>query len=607
MLNILRYILFIAGMGLHNAMLATVPDTVLLASKGKALYNIYLDGASGPTLRFAGAELKKYLDQISGAGFSIASAPGNKTIVLSASQKEFSNKTENNYRISKDRNKIYFSAADETGVLYAVYDFLSRLGCHWAAPAFEFYNGAHEYVPRNHTLIYSHTQNDLQAPVFKYRKLYIEEGLSHNSTNLVQLAEWMPKARFNILVAPINYQGHGKVQWDNWRENLSPELKKRGIKVEVGGHGYQNFLNASMESGTLFSKHPEWFGMNKDGQRSPDKKWVCCTSNPKAVAYVHNNILAYLEDRPEIDIFDFWPPDSEEWCYCANCTALGSASTRHALFVNETAQFLKKHLPRVKLECLAYSHYTAPPDSVVLDPDILVDFCPIKQNFDYQIYEPEAENNRFYNNHLKTWRDDFKGEISLYSYYRRYAWRSLPNMLTHYMQKDLKYYKKMGVSGVSVYSEPGDWFTYGINHYVLSGLAWNPDINVDSLVQLYCTTVYGAAAKTAIAAYRELEETVRFACFVPYSIPKQLPVYESYYKRLKLRQDQLYKEGKAFKTGSIENEHLNKLHAMFQHALLSIERQQFTVTGNEQKAKEQVGKIREMAIASSGKGLFIPR
>ncbi|HMR84698.1 MAG TPA: hypothetical protein PKE30_16250, partial [Niabella sp.] len=113
--------------------------------------------------------------------------------------------------------------------------------------------------------------------------------------------------------------------------------------------------------------------------------------------------------------------------------------------------------------------------------------------------------------------------------------------------------------------------------------------------------------KTAIAAYRELEETVRFACFVPYSIPKQPPVYESYYKRLKLHQDQLYKEGKAFKTGSIENEHLNKLHAMFQHALLSVERQQFTVAGDEQKAKEQVGKIREMAIASSGKGLFIPR
>src|SRR5690606_8598109 len=144
----------------------------------------------------------------------------------------------------------------------------------------------------------------------------------------------------------------------------------------------------------------------------------------------------------------------------------------------------------------------------------------------------------------------------------------------------------------------------GINHYVLSGLAWNPNINVDSLAQIYCATIYGTAAKTALAAYRELEETVRFACFVPYSIVKQLPVYESYYKRLKLHQNKLEKEAKAFEPGSIENEHLNRLHAMFQHALLSIQRQQFTVAGDDQKAKERVGKIRNLAITSNGKGLF---
>lgn len=607
MLNRLRCILLMAGIAFCNTLCASAPDTAQLASAGKALYRIYLDGPTTPGMQFAGAALKKYLDQISGARFSMAPVSGSRTIVLSASEKWLSDKPENSYRISKDGAKIYLSAASETAVLYAVYDFLAQLGCRWAAPAFGFYNGTHEYVPRNTALVYTHVKNNLQSPVFKYRKLYIEEGLSHTSTNLLQLIEWMPKVRFNILVAPMNYQGHGKVKWDNWREQLVPELRRRGIQVEVGGHGYQNFLNAEMESGTLFSQHPEWFGMNENGERSPDKKWVCCTSNPQAVAYVHNNILAYLKARPEIDIFDFWPPDGEAWCHCSKCTALGTASTRHALFVNQTARFLKKHLPHVKLECLAYSHYTAPPDTVVLDPDILVDFCPIRQNFDYQIYEPEAENNRFYKDHLEAWSNAFRGEISLYSYYRRYAWRSLPNVLTHYMQKDLKYYKKIGVSGVSVYSEPGDWFTYGINHYVLSGLAWNPDINIDSLVQFYCATVYGAAAKTSIAAYRALEETVRFACFIPYSIPKQPPVYESYYKRLKLHQDQLNKAAKAFKPGSIENEHLNRLDLMFQYALHSIQRQQFTVAGEDQKAKEQIEKIREVALTGSSGGVFIPR
>lgn len=607
MLKRLHYILLLVGIFFSKGIHAIHPDTALLASQGKALYNIYVSNASNETLRFAGEELKKYLDQISGANFAITPVSGNNAIIISIAENHLS-QAENSYTISKDKSEIHLSGIDEAGALYAVYDFLSQLGCRWAAPAFDFYNNKHEYIPRSNTLVYTHLNNQQETPAFKYRKLYIEEGLSHNSTNLSQLVEWMPKARFNILVAPINYQGHGKVKWDNWRTHLIPQLKKRGIKVEVGGHGYQNFLNASMESGTLFNKHPEWFGMNEKGERSADKKWVCCTSNPEAVAYVHRNLLAYLKARPEIEIFDFWPPDSEDWCYCSNCTALGSASTRHALFVNQTAQFLKKHLPDVKLECLAYSRYTAPPDSIEIDPDVLVDFCPIKQNFDYQIYEPQAENNNLYNNHLKAWKKLFKGEVNLYSYFRRYAWRSLPNILTQYIQKDLQYYKSIGVSGVSVYSEPGDWFTYGINHYAFSHIAWNPNVNIDKVIKNYVTTVYGdAAADIAIRAYKELEETVRFACFIPYSIPKQPSYYQACFNRLQAYQAQLYKDVLSFNVGTIENEHLSRLHLMFQYVLNSIQRQQYIVAGEDQKSQEQVEKIREIAMKGSQGGVFIPR
>ena len=50
------------------------------------------------------------------------------------------------------------------------------------------------------------------------------------------------------LVIPTDYQGHGRVKWDNWRDALTPELQKRGILIEVGGHGYQNFLKGMKPS-----------------------------------------------------------------------------------------------------------------------------------------------------------------------------------------------------------------------------------------------------------------------------------------------------------------------------------------------------------------------
>src|SRR6201999_1438743 len=115
-------------------------------------------------------------------------------------------------------------------------------------------------------------ETEFPEPKFKLRKLYVEEGHSHTEENLKQLIEWMPKVGYNTLVVPMNYQGHGKVMWDNWREVLTPELQKRGITIEVGGHGYQNFLNADMEGGKLFDQHSEWFGLDKIGARRREEQ-----------------------------------------------------------------------------------------------------------------------------------------------------------------------------------------------------------------------------------------------------------------------------------------------------------------------------------------------
>jgi hypothetical protein len=43
---------------------------------------------------------------------------------------------------------------------------------------------------------------------------------------------------------PLDYQHQRRTRWDNWRDALIPELRKRGIPVEVGGHGYQTYLPA---------------------------------------------------------------------------------------------------------------------------------------------------------------------------------------------------------------------------------------------------------------------------------------------------------------------------------------------------------------------------
>jgi len=234
------------------------------------------------------------------------------------------------YSIGVTGQRILLNAGSDRALLYAVYDLLSRLGCCWFAPEFSFYKGVAEYVPHQPLLYYRSSGMVDQRPVFTYRKLDVEEGQTHNIENLKQLINWMPKLRFNTLMIPINYQGAGRVKWDKWRDELTPELKKRGLMIEVGGHGYQNYMNAGMDNGALFSQHPDWFGKNKDCKPDKAEYMVFNTFNNDAVHYFTNSILNYLKQHSEIDIFDLWPPDGAHWADCPEWQKWASPEDRQA-------------------------------------------------------------------------------------------------------------------------------------------------------------------------------------------------------------------------------------------------------------------------------------
>src|SRR5205814_5693568 len=143
--------------------------------------------------------------------------------------------------------------------------------------------------------------------------------------------------------------------------------------IEVGGHGYQNFLNPDMEGGKLFEQHPEWFGQDKNGKRHREKSWVLCTSNQQAVDYLIGNFVAYVKDRPEIQIYDFWPPDGAKWCECDECAKLGAPSDREAILVQQVKERVAKVRADLRLEVLAYQTSIIPQENEKLDKDVLVD------------------------------------------------------------------------------------------------------------------------------------------------------------------------------------------------------------------------------------------
>ncbi len=320
----------------------------------------------------------------------------------------------------------------------------------------------------------------------------------------------------NIIYTPSSLL-NGRVQWDKWRRELLPDLKKRDMILEVGGHGYQNFINAKMENGTLFQKHPEWFGKDSSCNPSASERLVFNTANIEAVDYVIKNIIQYINLHPEINIFGLWPSDVGRWQDCKDMEKEGTPQDRQAAFANKVEKEIHKIRPDIILELIAYSFTLSIPLKVPLSKTIQVDFCPINQSFEKQIYDKNSVRNNGYAEELKKWKANFSGDIGLYSYYRKYAWRSAPNVIPHYIQKDVQWYAKLPLQGISTYAEPGDWFTYELNHYVLGHVSWNPNIDVDSLSNLFFVGRFGSNSKVAQAAYDALEKITPLYGSIPFT------------------------------------------------------------------------------------------
>jgi hypothetical protein len=577
-------------------------NKILIAKGRKSFVDIIQPYDSSEISRFAAQELSSYLHKISGAYFSIQSI-SNGLLPHIIIKKNKSLATED-YIISTESGNIVLSGGSDRAILYSVYNFLHSLGCEWFAPDLAIYNGSGEHIPRKSILFYHYTKDIYEHPVFAYRKLDVEEGRTHNAANLRKIIEWMPKVRYNILMVPLNYGGSNRVKWDNWTKELTPELKKRGLMIEVGGHGYQNYLNAGMENGTLFKEHPDWFGKDKNCMPSPQQNLVFNTSNKDAVRYLINNVIKYIEQHPEINIFDFWPPDGARWNDCPQLTEKGSPVERQAKLVNEVDSAIKKVRPDLLLEMIAYQPVLMPPEKVQLNKNILVDFCPINQSFEKQIYDSGSLNNYSYQQALKLWRQTFKGDIGLYSYYRKYAWHSLPNVIPHYIQRDLQWYSNLPLQGISTYAEPGDWFTYELNHYILGHLCWNVAINVDSLINQYCIFRYGRFNKIARSAYSVLENVVPDYCSIPFSNLKPVSRITEAKSEVLVQIHALQKV--QVKCDGDVKENFSRLLLMMQYVYYDLEIQQL-ISASENTAIIE-GKIKELLKFmndNKDKGVFI--
>jgi hypothetical protein len=67
---------------------------------------------------------------------------------------------------------------------------------------------------------------------------------------------------------------------------------------------------------------------------------------------------------------------------------LGEPPERQAKLLSHVSREVAKVRPDLKLEAIAYSKLIEPPKTEKIDKSVLIDFCPIAQNFEFTLDDP---------------------------------------------------------------------------------------------------------------------------------------------------------------------------------------------------------------------------
>ena len=478
-------------------MVPAMAADVKLVAEGHSDFVIFPGPSPDDGTEFAAAELQAYVEKITGHRLEIVTErPAGAAIAVgSVAAMEYGRDVglltvhEDGFVRSVEPALIVLAGKSRRATLYAVYDLLEAIGCRWFAPRFSHYEGRAEFVPTQASVSLPAGQA-VAAPTMRLRYKRVEEGISHDSASLVQLVDWMAKSRHNALNVPIDYGQEGRSVWDKWRDALIPEIDKRGILIDVGGHGYENFLPPEKYA----KQHPEWYGM-LDGRRQPDMRRVNFnTAHPDAVRTLIANLREFLRAHPEVDILTLLPPDTAQWDTSPESMLLGSVAARHARLVNEIVHSLNGEFPRMQYLVHAYQGMIVPPQGTTLPPNVLVSLAPIRRQDSVPILDVSEQKNLYYLNYLWKWLDaGYTGVLGFGPYYSRYAWRSLPVIQPSVIAADTRYMALNGLQMGGSYSEPGNWFTHEINHYIYGRMMWDPREPLDLILDDYARHRFGDA------------------------------------------------------------------------------------------------------------------
>lgn len=522
----IRVLLVVALSVIIIAPAAAQEAPLVLAEGGEARAVIVV--GEGSVAEYAAAELERYLEQITGADFERSTDPAQGRDTTEETIRVFVGPCEaareagltvedlphDGFHRAVIGNDLFLLGRDDPGphrvsatlteraTLFAVYDFLEDV----CGVRFMKAGPFGEVIPSINRLEVPREQIT-DAPFFTDR------STSQNGLHGYDYPDADAHATLD--------EGDDRRETD--RGAFLQKIRYGTKKIANGCHSshYMNWDERFAE------EHPDWFALLPNGERATDtpRGSYLCYSHPGVIQTWCEDARAYhLGQPPESRGLETWnkggygdefmvdPHDSYPYCQCERCQAIFEADPDQAFsdVIFPTVAKVAEAVSDIEgayISTLAYGPKRQPPKTVTLPANVRVRLC-----VNGPLYHTMPGTRDEQMDLIRRWSERMDGSLVLWLYPNAArpgrTISGVPEIQPHAIAEFIRAMKPY-VKGAYFENESTAQTFRFLDEYVIFKLLWDPDQDVDALLDDYFTSFYGPAAEPIAAMYARLEELWR--------------------------------------------------------------------------------------------------
>ena len=370
---------------------------------------------------------------------------------------------------------LMLSGRRSVGALYAVYEFLQRLGVNWFRP-----DSAGTRIPRIGELVISPVANYYE-PEMKIRGFWREEagreggrvGGRDSAAISPAFVKWMGRNRLNLF-----WLGGGPAQ----------PLKRRGVLLAAGG--FKGELARAFSASPLCCR-----------EKVRDELFSFCLKELARGAWRDADVLIF---------------SATSWCDCPVCRELGNPSDRMLLILDELRKGLEKAVEggelgrRVRVFGTAHGETLLPPSKKNRGEKTALFFVPPARCYNHSLADSQCEK---LNTHtlelLNGWlggKKRYKGEILFVEPCNAELFRDLPVLPTRILGYDIPYLYRHGVRGlVYQHARTADLGAHAWLNLQIARQSYRTRAPVDTLFSRYLKFIFPELQREMADYYGKLE------------------------------------------------------------------------------------------------------